>query len=75
MKGLTRLQRECVRHAAFMPLKFVDPHYVASGGRSFSVVTVESLRVRCLLQRSDAYTVDVTDEGSALADELGGPVQ
>lgn len=71
---LTQLQRDCVRHAAFMPLKRVGRRYVASGGRSFSSVTVDSLTVRCLL-KSIYMGADVTEWGSDLADQLGGPVQ
>ncbi len=72
--NLTRLQRDCVRHAAFMPLKREGRRYIASGGRSFSTVTVESLKGHCLL-KSVYMGADITEDGRALADELGGAVR
>jgi hypothetical protein len=57
-----------------MPLKREMRRYVASGGRNFSAVTVDSLKVHGLL--SALYMgADITDEGRAVANHIGGPLR
>jgi hypothetical protein len=57
-----------------MPLRREGRRYISVGGRQFSTVTIDSLRVHCLL-KGIYMGADVTDEGRKLADELGGPVR